>query len=910
MRSLRAALLLTCIWLASPSEAKAPELSLQYERVALTNGLTLIVNEDHSSPLVTVHVWYRVGSRDEAAGQSGLAHLFEHLMFNGSEHYDAEWFAPLLEVGGTAIGGETSHDHTVYHETVPTAALDRVLWMEADRMANLLGALTQSKLDEQRGVIENEIRENENAPFGRLDDRVTSALFPPGHPYHQPVTGSIADLRAASLPLVREWFETYYRPNNAMLVLSGDIDVAAARAKVTEYFAPIPAGPQPDRWARWAPTRDHDSRDIQYDNVSAPRVKRAWVVPGRATRDHALLSLAAAVLGEGRNGRLPAELVYRRQLATMAFATVSYDELAGQFVMWADLKPDADASVATEAMDRLVSELIARGPTPAELERAISTATSNIVSGVSDGNGRAGALAAGELYAGDPAFLNRYLAWIDAAKASDVREAARAYLAKGWHQTEVQPRRSLASAPENARPPNLPAVPSQLPAVGFPPVTVSLLENGARLVVAERHNAPHTFVSIQFDAGNAADPAGKPGTAAFAADLLDEGTRSRSAAQIAAETARLGATLSTFSDLDSSGVTLMALSSRLGDSLRLWADVVQNAALADAQIERVRASRVAAIGSEQADPQSMAFRILRSQSFGKGHGYAIPRSGLSDAASIRAITREDLLMFRRAWLRPDNATIFVAGATTLGQVEAVLNRAFRGWRAPAVARPEKRIAAVPRQTTPRLILVDRPGSPQSLILGGDVAPASGAANELAIELANSILGGQFTSRLNMNLRETRHWSYGVSSGMADARGQRSFQINAPVETDRTAQALAELIGELRAINGERPISETELAAAKANAVRQLPGAFEHAGAVLASLQTSAALGRPFDYPNSLAQRYDALTLEDVRAAAREVIHPQSMIWIVVGDRGRIESQVAALDIARIEHWTADGRATE
>jgi zinc protease len=595
----------------------------------------------------------------------------------------------------------------------------------------------------------------------------------------------------------------------------------------------------------------------------------------------------------------------------MAFAGVSFDELAGQFVIWADLKPDVDVSVASEAMDRVVGELVARGPTSVELERAIATVTSNLVSTAGDGNGRAGTLAAGELYAGDPAFMNRYLQWLDAATTQDVQDVARAYLAKGWHQTEVLPRRVLATESDGpVRPHDMPAVSDQLPNAGFPAISVSRLDNGARLVVAERHNAPQTFISVQFDAGNAADPAGKPGVAAFAVDLLDEGTRSRSALQIAAEAARLGADLATFSDLDSSGVRLMALPSRLDDSIALWADVVQNAAFADAQIERVRAARVAAIGNERSDAEAAAFRILRGQSFGARHAYGIPRSGLSDSEAMRAITRDDLLAFRRSWLRPDNATIFVVGDTTPEQMKSVLNRVFRGWHAPAEARREKTLAMVARQTAPRLILVDRPGAPQSLILAGDIVPSSAATNELAIELANSVLGAQFTSRLNMNLREAKHWSYGVTSGMADARGQRSFQINAPVETDRTADALAELQRELQAINGERPISEAELSAAKASAIRQLPGAFEHAGAVLASLQTSAALGRPFDYPNAVAQRYESLTLEDVRAAAREIVHPDSMIWIVVGDRSRIEKQIAELHIARIEHWTADGRPTE
>jgi zinc protease len=911
MRLVYIALVAACLFPDRPSEAKAPDLPLKHQRFVLTNGLTLIVNEDHSSPLVTVLVSYRVGSRDESPGEFGLAHLFEHLMFNGSEHQDGEWFHPLMEIGATSIGGATDHDHTTYHQTVPTGAVDRVLWLESDRMGHLLGAVTQAKLDEQRRVVENEIRQNQNTPFGRLNDQLLEALFPPQHPYHRPIVGTISDLTSASLAKVHEWFRTYYGPNNAILVLSGDIDPQTALEKTKRYFGDIPPTPEVGRWAQWIPDRQHNSRDVQYDSVSFTRVKRAWATPGRGTREHALLSLAAAILGEGRSGLLPAELVHREQLATMAYAAVSETDVAGMFEMWVDLKPGVDSSIGTQTMDNVVAAFLQRGPTAAELERAIAAVTSNIARNLGNGMGRAVALAAGEACDHNPAFLNRYLEWIDAATVKDVREAARRYLSEGWHQTEVLPRQTYSvEVGTPKRPQELPPVSVAVPTAIFPETQAAELANGLRLVVAERHNTPFVFTSVQFDAGNAVDFADKPGLAAFAIDLLDEGTQSRSALEISAEATRLGVDIATYSDLDYGGINVMALSSQLAPAIALLSDIVQNATFGPVEIESVRSTRSAAVIDEQSDPERTAFRILRQLTFGRGHGYGIPRSGLTDEAAIRAITREDLLAFKALRLRPDNATILVAGNTTLAEIRPLLERAFRTWHAPDRAIPAKNIADVTPLSAPRVILVDRPGSPQSLILGAGLAPPSNSPNNLAIEIVNSVLGANFTSRINMNLRETKNWSYAATSGMADARGQRSFQINAPVQADRTADALAELIRELHDINGKRPISEAEMVAATSYAIRQLPGAFEHAGSVLVSLHASAALGRPYDYPNSLAQRYSALTLDDVRKASRQLVQPQSMIWIIVGDRSRIENQIAVLNIARIEHWTADGRPSE
>jgi zinc protease len=906
---MRLFLLLGPFYLAifSAGETGAADLHLDYQKVVTTNGITLIVNEDRSLPLVSIHVWYRAGGRNDSEGSAGLAHLSEHLMFNGSENYDKEWFATLLEMGGTSIGGETYNDYTAYHQTVPTSALDSVLWLESERMGHLLGAVTLEKLNEQRGVVRNEVLQNDNNPYGRLVDRLYEGLFPVEHPYHRSVRGSIEQLNAASLAQVHQWIQEYYTPNNAVIVLSGDIDLATARRKVEMYFGGIPARQQVDQWTEWLPSRKYSSRSIQYDSVPTSRVQRAWAIPSNSARDFALLSLAATVLGEGRNGLLPADVVHGKEVATMAFATVGPMQICSVFSMWVELKPGIETWIATEAMDRVLARFLTQGPTREELERAVAVLTSRALERLGDRDGRARALAEGEVAANDPGLLTRYLGWIESASADDVRNASRRYLDTGWHQVEVLPRWVSAVPPmATGRPKDLPPISSALPSINFPEADVSTLSNGSRLIVAEHQGASRTYISIQFEAGNAADAVtGKLGTASFALDMLDEGTRSRDALEIAAEADRLGVDISFENDLDSSTIALAALPNKLEASLALCLDMIRNAAFESSRIERVRAGKLVAITGEQVDPERTAFRVLRQISFGKGHGYSIPRSGLSDVESISSISRDDLIRFRENWLRPDNATIFVVGNMTVDEVRPIIERTFRDWRAPGTALPRKDVQRVSRAKEPRIILVDRPGSLQSLILGGDLALGSDAPNELALQAASSILGGQFTSRINMNLREQKQWSYGASSGMADARGQRSFQINAPIQADRTGDALGELLRELRDFVGKRQITEGEKEAFVSNATRQLPAQFERADAVLESLRASWRFGRPLDWPNGLAQRYRSLSLEDLRAAARQLINPDSMVWVVVGDRKRIEGQLTALQLAPIEYWPAN-----
>ncbi len=882
--------------------ARAAEISLPYEQFELKNGLKVVVHEDRKAPLVAVSVWYHVGSKDEPDGKTGFAHLFEHLMFNGSEHYDGEWFVALDEVGATDVNGTTWFDRTNYFQTVPTTAVERALWMESDRMGHLLGAVDKGKLDEQRDVVKNEKRQGDNQPYGRVEYSVLAGLLPEGHPYSHSTIGSMDDLDAASLDDVKEWFKEYYGTANAVLVLAGDVDAKTARPLAEKYFGHIEAGPPLVRSKANAPKLAVSKREIMYDRVPQVRINRNWVAPGRTTREAVLLYLASDVLGGGKTSRLYKRLVDELQIATSAKAELEDHELLSFLSTTVDVKPDSDRDAAENAMNEVIAEFLAKGPTAAELARSKTSIEAGIVRAlekVGGFGGKAVTLAEGALYAGDPGFILKQIEWLRAAKPAEVLAATRDAMNAGSYQIDVLPYPEFSTVASTLdRSTGIPKV-ATTPDLTFPTVEETTLKNGLKVVFARRVAVPVVIVSLQFDAGYAADAGTKLGTASFAGSMLDEGTKKRTAQEIAEELEGLGATLSVGSGLDTTGATLSALKDKLAPSLDVMADIVRNPAFDQAELDKLRGRWLAQIAQEKADPVSLALRLLPPEIYGSGHAYGVPFTGSGTVESINSLTRDDLSRFHREWMRPDNATLFVVGDATLAEVKPVLEKAFGAWARPSGAPPKKNLAQASR-TPPKVIIVDKPGSPQSLILAGTLAPPTGVDNNIAILTMNDILGGEFTARVNMNLRETKGWAYGAYTFLQEARGQRPYLVYAPVQTDKTKESIAELMREMNAITGPKPATADELNRAVLRSVRSLPGAYETSGDVLGSLLSSNRFGRPWNYPATLKAKYEALSLADIASAADEIVRPDSLIWVIVGDRAKIEAGVRSLNLGPVE----------
>ncbi len=559
---------------------------------------------------------------------------------------------------------------------------------------------------------------------------------------------------------------------------------------------------------------------------------------------------------------------------------------------------------AEAEMEKVVADFLAKGPTAAELKRSKTSIEAGVLRGlekVGGFGGKATALAEGALYADDPDFILKQLEWLRAATPAEVLAAAREVMTAGYYQLSVLPYPEYKTAASGVdRKTGLPTVATS-PDLVFPAIEEATLKNGVKVVLANRPTVPVVSIAMQFDAGYASDASGaKLGAASFAGAMLDEGTKKRTALAIASELEGLGAQLNVGSNLDMTGVTLSALKDNLVPSLDIMADVIRNPAFDSGEIEKLRARWLAQIEQEKADPVQLALRLLPPVMYGEGHAYGIPFTGSGEVASIKSLTRDDLTRFQQTWLRPDNATIFVTGDATMAEMKPLLERAFGDWRATGGNIPAKNIATVARPAKGRVILVDKPGSPQTLILAGHVAPPSGADTAIAINAMNDILGGQFTARVNMNLREDKGWAYGAYTFLQDARGQRPYLVYAPVQTDKTKESLAEILKELNAFKGTRPATPVELKRAIDNNTRSLPGAFETSGDVLGSLVSSNRFGRPWDYPATLKAKYEALNLGDISAAASDVVHPESLIWVIVGDRAKIEAGVASLGLGAIE----------
>ena len=889
----------------------ADEVLIPFEKFKLDNGLTVIVHTDRKAPIVAVNLWYHVGSKNERSGKTGFAHLFEHLMFQGSENYNDEFFKPMEDVGATAMNGTTNFDRTNYFQNVPTSALPLALWMESDRMGHLLGAIDQARLDEQRGVVKNEKRQGENQPYGRVFDSVVSASFPTGHPYHWLPIGSMEDLDAASLDDVKEWFRTYYGAANAVLVLAGDIDVATARAQAQKYFGDIPPGPAITRPETWVAARTESTRETMYDQVAQTRLHRFWNTPEDGTTEADLLAMAGEILGGGKTSRLYERLVYRDQIADSASAGQSALEIAGFFGITADVKAGVDERKVEAAIEEELRRFMLKGPTKAEVDRARMAVRSAFIKGlerIGGFGGKADVLASCEVYEADPACYRRSLRVVEEATPEQVRQVAERWLAQGDYTLEVRPYPAYHASATGAvdRSKGLPVI-DTYPDLVFPSLERAKLGNGIPVILASRPNVPVVRVSALFDAGYAADREPRLGLSSYAMAMLDEGAGQMDALTIADRAKTVGADLGAGSALDTSSVSVSALTERLDESVGLLATLVRDPTFPQHEIDRVRGEWIAAIQREKSSPDGLARRLLPPLLYGGGHPYAIPFSGSGTETAIAAITREDLLGFQRDWLRPDNVTLIVVGDTTREAILPVLEKHFGGWTPPTAARPAKVIPEAARPAAARLYLIDKPDAVQSSILVGLVAPSSAAPNAIEMDTMNDVLGGTFTSRLNMNLREDKHWSYGVRSSLPDAQGERPWLLAAPVQTDRTVEAMRELKREIDEFVGPRPSTTAEIRKVMNRQVRALSGRYETNAAVASAIAEMIVFNRPDDYVRKLKDRIETQTDAAVQAAAVEALDPSRLTWIVVGDLDVIERPIRELGFGDVRVLDADGR---
>ncbi|GAB3294050.1 M16 family metallopeptidase [Pseudidiomarina andamanensis] len=887
-----------------------PSVDINYESFTLDNGLRVVVHEDRKAPIVAVNVWYAVGSKDEKEGQTGFAHLFEHLMFNGTENYDDEYFGPFERAGATDMNGTTNNDRTNYFQNVPTPALDMALWMESDRMGHLLGAVTQEKLDEQRGVVQNEKRQGEAQPYGRVFGFLAEQTFPEGHPYSWSVIGSMEDLNAASLDDVHQWFNDYYGAANAVVVLAGDIDVATAKEKMQKFFGHIAPGKPLQKLESWVAKRTGTKRATMEDNVPAARVYKLWNTAEMGTEDSTYLNLLTSILASGKNSRLYQRLVHEEQIASMVSGFQYERTLAGQFFVIADAKPGVELERIEAIIDEELAKIIAEGPTAEELARVKFSDVANFVRGaerIGGFGGKSDLLAAGEVYHGNPGFFNQEFETLRNATPANLQAAAKRWLSDGAFVLNVLPQPKFTTAEAQADRSKLPEV-GELPELELPELQTFTLSNGLVVALAERHDVPTVQMSLTFDSGYASDFGKKVGTASFAMSMLREGTETRTSQDIAKELETLGTNLSTGASIDTSRLSMDSLVTNLAPSLNIFADILENASFSDDEIERKRANWLENIKREKASPNTQALRILPGLIFGDNHAYGVPLTGSGTEQSITSLTRDDLISYRDTWLRPDNARLVIVGATTEAEIKPLLEEALGEWKAPATPKPTKQFTDVAMQTKPRVYIIDQPGTPQSTIFAGHLAPADDAPNAEVLDVANTILGGSFTSRVNMNLREDKGWSYGSRTIWSAYDEAGLFFTLAPVQTDKTKESIQEILKELNQYQTSKPATAEELEKVQMNKTAKLPGAYETKGALLGAIVDTLDKGKDMAWLENYGERVNAITVEDVQSNARTLIDTDALTWVIVGDAKQIADDVRSLNLGEVTMLDSDGNA--
>jgi zinc protease len=892
---------------AQTKSAQTTEIDIPYERFVLDNGLTVIVHEDHKAPIVAINTWYHVGSKNEKPGKTGFAHLFEHLMFGGSEHSSGRYIGSMERIGATDLNGTTNADRTNYFQNVPSSAVDFTLWMESDRMGHLLGSLDQKTLDLQRGVVQNEKRQGENQPYGVTEQLITQNTYPAGHPYSWTTIGDMADLDAASMKDVQEWFKTYYGPSNVVLVLAGDIDVKTAREKVTKYYGDIPAGPPVAHQEVWIAKMTGTHRQVVQDRVPQARIYKVWNIPEYGSTEADYLDLVSDCLSNGKSSRFYKRLVYEDQIATEARAFTDLQEIGGQFYVRATARPGQSIAQVEKELDEELARFIKNGPTPEEMQRVKAQYQASFIRGIvriGGFGGKSDRLAQSEVFRGSPNAYKISLKRAQEATAEDLRVAAQQWLSDGVYILEADPFPDYKTASTGADRSKSPDTGTP-PELKLPKLQRATLSNGLKIILAERHEVPLVNFTLAADAGFASDASTTPGTANLAMQVLTDGTRTRNALQISDDLEALGATLRGSSNLDLSFISLSALTSKLDPSLDLFADVVLHPSYPDKEVKREQQLVLAGIEREQNTPATLALRVLPALLYGPGHPYGNPLTGSGTKESVAKLTREDLVKFHDTWLRPNNSTLIVVGDTTLKEVTPKLEKLFAGWKSGSV--PAKNVKTVPVATKSTVYLIDKPGALQSVIIAGVVAPPRGNPQEIAIEAMNDSLGGMFGARLNMNLREDKHWSYGARTVLRDARSQRPFYAVAPVQTDKTKESLAEMNKEFRWIVGDHLVSADELTKIQANETLKLPGSRETLDALGQSIVDLVQFGLPDDYYDTYAGKVRALKTSDVNDAAKEVVRPDNLIWIVVGDRAKIEAGVRELNLGEFRLMDTDGK---
>ena len=880
---------------------------LGFQKFTLSNGLQVVLHEDHALPTVGVNLWYHVGSKNEEAGRTGFAHLFEHVMFEGSKNHNRLFFEPLQKVGA-AVNGSTSSDKTNYWETVPSNHLELALWLESDRMGFLLDALDQKRFDVQRDVVKNERRQSyENRPYGMAYLLLQPALYPPPHPYSWPVIGSQEDLDAAHLDDVKAFFRRFYAPSNASLTLAGDFDSDEARKLVERYFGDLEPAPAVGRIGRMDSTLTGEVRLDLRDRVQLPRLYMVWPAPPMFDPDEAPLDVLAALLGEGKSSRLHRSLVYEKQIARDVSVGSEGQEIAGEFDVMVTANPGHSLEEIQDVVEEELDRVRKEPPTEREVERTINMIESHHVrqlQHVGGFGGRADQFNHYNVFAGDPAALNRALDRYRAVTPDDVLRVAGQALGPNRVRMAVLPQDAATASKSTVDRASTPAPQAER---GFSPPTPArhTLSNGLDILFVEKRGLPLVSAALLVRAGGAGDPEKAPGTAQITAAMLAEGTASLTSVQIADEMEFMGSSLASSASREHAVVGAQTLTAHWPRALEIVADAVRAPTFPDRELDRVRNERLADLRRIGDNAAGVAERAARGLVYGPDTPFGHPLSGT--VASVEALHRDALNIHHSGSYVPDGSTLVVVGDTTEDEVVSRAESLFGDWTGKAPDVPAWAATDALDGTT--IFIADRPGAPQSVVRAGHLTVPRSHPDYYGLTLVNYAFGAHPSARLFMNLRQDKGYSYGYYSSLDWGSQVSAVLAGGAVETSVTKESVIETLKEFADIRGDRPVTQEEYDDSRDGISRGFPAQFETHGQIMTRLVHVALFRLPDDYYVDFLGNIAAVGLEQLREIASRHVDDKRLAVLVVGDRGAIEPGLRELGLP-IVPVDFDGRRVE
>jgi predicted Zn-dependent peptidase len=894
------------IVIAAGFAASAVGQDVVYEKYTLPNGMTVILHEDRSLPVATVNIWYRVGAQDEPPGRSGFAHLFEHLMFMGTKRVPGNQFDVLMETGGGANNASTDLHRTNYFSWGPSTLLPTLLWLDADRLEDMGLQMNQEKLDKQRDVVRNELRQVvENAPYGKASEMVYKALYAPSHPYYYGVIGTHEDLEAANVANVKDFFANFYVPNNASLVVAGDFDSAAVRPLIDSLFGTLPAGqPVTRKYAKPAqaiPVKlDGVRRITAIDKVQLPKVEYTYHSPVAFGNGDAEMQLAAAVLADGNSSRLYKRLVIDEQIAAEVSAMQQGYPLGGMFQIAVLAKPDADLARVEALVDEELAKLIKDGPTAEELDRYKATIEMATLASLQSIDRKADRMNEYEYYWGEPNSFKRDLDRFRSATPAKVREWAEETIKQNARViVRVLPEEpERAASPRDARPKDGATSEFKVPA----PQTATL-SNGLRVALWTRSDLPLVALHLVSKPGGALDAKGAEGRASLAAEMMTQGAGELDSLAFGDAVQAIGGSFSASTDHETLGVSMTVLKRNVERGVGLFADAVVRPRMEAKDWERVRSLRADDLRQALESPAAAATMVADRMVYGESNPYAFPAGGT--VKSVEAMTLEQVQAARKSLVDPAFCTLLVAGDVTLAELTPMLERALGSWTGANMQPGTRSEFAIQPRSSLKLAIVDRPGATQTMIRFQSPGVKYTDPNRVKLRLLSTLLGGSFTSRLNQNLREDHGYTYGARSRYAMEISAGTFSAGASVQAEVTGAALREFMKEFNRLRAG-DVSEDDARKVRETARNETVRGFQGLSGLLGVAETMLVNGLSFDTVAADMAMIDKVTAADLNAIAKSALPIESGVLVLVGDKALILEQIKDLGLGEPVFVDAEG----